>query len=101
MYKGGVCKMYFHGLFKKKISIKQGEKLLTEYCKVNGFDDNTTQWKKTTHAKNWFEYHRHSRSTRMISNNWVSCHPIRGNDKYSVWIDLVTEEITEILRYPA
>ncbi|GEM_PF-2270444 len=90
--------MYFHGLFKKKLSIKKGKKLLIEYCKVNGFDDNT-QWKKTTHSKSWFAYH--SRSNRMISNNWVSYHPIRGNDKYSVWIDLVTEEIREILRNPA
>ena len=37
----------------------------------------------------------------MISNNWVSYHPTRGNDKYSIWIDLVTEEIREILRTPA
>jgi hypothetical protein len=87
--------MYLKGLFKKKISIKQGKKLLIEYCKLNKFDENN-QWKKTTHAKHWFAYKIHSR--KMISRNWVSYHPIRKNDKYSVWIDLVTEEIIEIKR---
>jgi hypothetical protein len=88
--------MYFSGLFKKRLSIKQGEELLTEYCSINGFDDNTSQWKATKHATNWFAYQ--VRSKKLISNNWVSFHPTRGNDKYSIWIDLVTEEIREILR---
>jgi len=88
--------MYFFGLFKKKLSIKQGEVLLTEYCKVNGFDDNTTQWKKPKYDTSWFAYRK--KSNKLISNNWVSYHHIRGNDKYSIWIDLVTEEIREILR---
>ncbi|MBU3111042.1 hypothetical protein [Clostridium lacusfryxellense] len=57
--------MYFKGLFTKKISIKKGVDLLSEYCKVNGFDDNT-QWKKTTHSKGIFAYHRHS--NKLISN---------------------------------
>ena len=87
--------MYFKGLFMKKISVRQGVELLSEYCKVNEFDDNT-QWKKTTHAKHLFAYRR--RLNRLISNNWVSCHPTRGDLKYSVWIDLVTKDITEIAR---
>ena len=37
--------MYFNGLFKKRLSLNQGEALLSDYCKINGFDDNTTQWK--------------------------------------------------------
>ncbi|MBU3181836.1 hypothetical protein [Clostridium psychrophilum] len=91
--------MYYHGLFKKRISLRKGKRLLTKYCRVNGFDDDATHWKETTHSRNWFAYH--GRSNRRISNNWVSYHPIRGNDKYTVWIDLVSEEITEILREPA
>ncbi|HEY8890473.1 MAG TPA: hypothetical protein VIM70_09480 [Clostridium sp.] len=87
--------MLFNGIFKKKISIKQGEKLLTEYCKVNGFDDKS-EWKKTSHAKNFFAYHK--LSNKRVSNNWVSYHPSRGNNKYSVWIDLVSKEIREVLR---
>jgi len=88
--------MYFSGLFRKRLSIKQGEELLTEYCRINGFDDNATQWKKPKHSTHWFSYHK--RSNRKIATNWVSYHHIRGNDKYSIWIDLVSEEITEILR---
>lgn len=88
--------MYFSGLFKKRLSIKQGEALLTEYCAVNGFNDINFQWKAPKHATSWFAYY--VKSKKMISKNWVSFHPIRGNDKYSVWIDLVTEEIREILR---
>lgn len=88
--------MYFSGLFSKRLSIKQGEALLTEYCRVNGFEDTTTQWKAPKHATHWFSYN--IRTKKMISKNWVSFHPIRGDHKYSVWIDLVTEEIREILR---
>lgn len=88
--------MYFSGLFKKRLSIRQGEQLLTEYCRVNGFDDNTTHWKEPKHATHCFSYRIQSK--KMISTNWVSFHPTRGNSKYSVWIDLVTEEIREILR---
>ena len=91
--------MLFNGLFSKKISLKQGGKLLDEYCAVNGFDDITSQWKKPSHAKSLFAYHR--RKNRMISKNWVSYHPTRGNAKYSIWIDLVSKEIREILRSPA
>ncbi len=90
--------MYFKGLFKKKISIKQGEELLAEYCKINGFDDITTHWKKPSHAKHLFAYC--VRSKKIIAKNWVSYHPTRGNCKYSVWIDLVTQEISEVLRGP-
>ena len=90
--------MYFCGLFKKRISIKQGERLLSEYCKVNGFDDDSKHWKKSTHSTNWFAYRK--RSNNMIANNWVSYHPTKGNYKYSIWIDLVTKEIIEILRKP-
>ena len=88
--------MYFKGLFSKKLSINQGEKLLTEYCKENGFDDITTQWKRSTHARHLFAYRRGS--NKIVSANWVSYHPIRDNNKYSVWIDLVTKDIREILR---
>jgi len=88
--------MLFKGIFQKKISIKQGEKLLTEYCKENGFDNNAAQWKKTSHSKKFFAYHKHS--NKRVANNWVSFHPSRGNDKYSVWIDLVSKEIREVLR---
>jgi len=88
--------VYFNGLFRKKMSVNQGEKLLTEYCNINGFDDSTTQWKVPTHAKHWFAYHRWS--NKKISNNWVTYHRFRGKDKYSIWIDLVTKEIREILR---
>lgn len=88
--------MYFHGLVRKKISIEQGMKLLTQYCKENGFDDNTTQWKETTYAKHWFPYRM--RSNTIIVRNWVSYHRIRGKDRYSIWIDLVSDEIRDILR---
>ena len=88
--------MYLTGLFRRKISIKEGEKLLTEYCEVNGFEDNTTQWKKPSHSKHWFAYK--VVSNRKISRNWVSYHHIRGSNKYSIWIDLVNERIVEILR---
>jgi len=88
--------MYFHGLFKKKLSIKQGEELLREYCNVYGFEDNTTHWKKPSYSKHLFAYSK--KSNKMISRNWISYHPIRGNCKYSIWIDLVSQEIREILR---
>ena len=81
--------MYFNSLFMKRISIKQGEELLTQYCEVNGFEDSNTRCKRPTLAKHWFAYHRHS--NRMISKNWVAYHSIRGKDKYSIWIDLVSQ----------
>lgn len=87
--------MFFKRLFSRKLSVSKGEQLLSEYCKANGFD-NDTQWKKTTHSKSLFSYHKHAH--RLISNNWVSCHRNRGDQKYSVWIDLVTKDITEIAR---
>jgi hypothetical protein len=90
-----VLKMYFGGIFMKKISIKQGEELLTQYCKVNGFGDDTTHWKKPRHSKHLIAYHK--QAYRMIPNNWVSIHPVRGDYKYTVWIDLVSKEIREIL----
>jgi len=46
--------MYFKGIFKKKLSIKQGEALLTEYCAANGFDDIKSQWKGHSHGKHFF-----------------------------------------------
>ena len=88
--------MYFKWLLRKKLSIKQGEELLTEYCELNGFDDDTTHWKKPTHDVKWFSYRK--RSNTMIANNWVAYHPVRNNNKYSIWIDLVTGEIREVLR---
>ncbi|MCB2296802.1 hypothetical protein [Clostridium tagluense] len=88
--------MHFNRLFKKKLSVKQGEELLTEYCTVNGFDDITTHWKAPSYNTHWFSYHK--KSNKIISNNWVAYHPIRDNNKYTIWIDLVTEEIREILR---
>jgi hypothetical protein len=91
--------MYFKGIFKKKLSIKQGEELLTEYCTVNGFDDIKSQWKRSKHSKHLLAYRK--KSNRLISKNWVSYHPTRMNEKYSVWIDLVSKEITEILRKSA
>jgi hypothetical protein len=91
--------MYFKGLFTKRIYIAEGEALLTEYCSINGFDDNTTHWKKPAHSKHLFAYRKCS--NKRIAANWVSFHPTRDNNKYSIWIDLVTEEITEILRSPA
>jgi hypothetical protein len=94
--KGRNHQMHFNGLFVKKILIEQGEKLLIKYCEVNGFEDSTTSWKRPTHAKHWLAYRR--RSNRMISKNWVSYHHIRGEDRYSIWIDLVSEEIREVLR---
>ena len=94
--KGRKYIMLFYGLFKKRISIKQGKKLLTQYCKENGFDDTTTQWKETTFAKHWFAYRKHS--NKIISSNWVSYHYIRAKRKYSIWIDLITGEIRETLR---
>jgi len=87
--------MFFKGIFSKKLSISRGIELLSEYCKENGFDKDT-QWKKTTHSKGLFAYHKHSH--KMVSNNWVSCHPSRGAQKYSVWIDLISKDITEIAR---
>lgn len=96
---GGGRKMFYTGLFKKRLTIKQGEELLAEHCRVNGFDDNGSQWKKPTHSKHWFSYIR--RGHKMISRNWVSYHPTRGDAKYSIWIDLVTQEIREILRSKA
>ncbi|MCB2293940.1 hypothetical protein LGK95_10460 [Clostridium algoriphilum] len=91
--------MFFKGLFRRKLSIKQGKKLLTEYCKLNGFTDSSSQWKNTTYDKHWFPYFK--RTNVMVANNWVAYHPTRGNDKYSVWIDLMTEEIREVLRGPS
>ena len=89
--------MRFTGLFKKRISIKRGKKLLSDYCIINKFEDKNTQWKKPQHHTNWFfAYSKYK--NRMISNNWVSCHYVRGDNRYSIWIDLVTEEIYEILR---
>jgi hypothetical protein len=87
------------GLFRKKLSITKGKELLSEYCVVNGFDNNTKQWKKSSHCKNLFAYRKHK--NRLISNNWVSYHPTREGQKYSVWIDLVSQDITEILRKSA
>jgi hypothetical protein len=94
--KGRIYKMYFKWLLRKKISIKQGEELLNEYCRVNGFDDSPTHWKKPTHHAHWFSYRK--RSNSKIANNWVAYHPVRCNNKYSIWIDLVTGEIREVLR---
>lgn len=88
--------MYIKGLFKKKLSIKQGEELLMEYCAVNGFDDKTKHWKEPSYSRHLYAYIKHS--NKMIAKNWVSFHPTRGNSKYSVWIDLVSQEINEILR---
>lgn len=88
--------MHFNWLSRKKLSIRQGQKLLTEYCNENGFDDNSSQWKNPTHDTRLFAYHK--RSNKIISNNWVANHLTRGNNKYSIWIDLVTEEIREVLR---
>lgn len=88
--------MYFGGLFMKKISIKQGEELLREYCRVNGFGDNSTHWKKPSHAKHWFAYNKKAHS--VAPNNWVSYHPVRENYKYTIWIDLVSKEIREFLK---
>ena len=88
--------MFFNGLFRKRLTINQGKQLLTEYCKENGFDDNNTFWKTTSYSRHFFAYHR--RSNKKVADNWVSFHPIRGNDKYSIWIDLVSKEIREILR---
>lgn len=88
--------MHYSGLFKKSLSIKKGEMLLAEYCSVNGFEDNMTQWKEPTHSKHLFPYKIISH--KAISRNRVSFHRIRQNNKYTIWIDLVTEEIGEILR---
>ena len=90
--------MSFRGLFRKRISIKEGERILAEYCRINGFEDNTTQWKKPSHAKHWFAYHIGTR--KIISRNWISFHYMRENNRYSIWIDLVTEEIRENLKVP-
>ena len=90
--------MFLNGLFRKKLSISEGEKLLKDYCNVNGFDFNN-QWKTTTHNRNLFAYR--IRSHKKISNNWVSYHLIRENDKYSIWIDLVTEEIRVVSKRTA
>lgn len=88
--------MYFKGLFRKKLSIQEGEELLKEYCITNGFGDNTSQWKAPTHNTHWFKYKK--RANTKIANNWVAYHYIRGNNNYSIWIDLVTQEIREVLR---
>jgi len=87
--------MGYRGIFLKKMSVSEGIELLAEYCTVNGFDKNT-QWKKITHSTNFFGYRK--KSNKLVSKNWVSCHPNRGDQKYSVWIDLVTKEIHELLR---
>jgi len=88
--------MFLSGIFSKKTSIKKGKELLTEYCKENGFDNNTTEWKKATHSKHRFAYQ--IKSNTIISKNWVAFHYYRGNNKYSIWIDLVTNDIREVLR---
>ena len=88
--------MSFNWPFRKKLSIKEGEELLAQYCEENGFDNVAAQWKSPTHATHWFAYSK--QSDKVISKNWVAFHPIRGNTKYSVWIDLVTEEIREVCR---
>ena len=88
--------MYFGELFTKKISISQGEALLTEYCRVNGFEDDSTHWKKPSHCNHWFTHRR--QPNRMASNNWVSYHPVKNNYKYTIWIDLVSKEIKEFLK---
>ncbi|WP_298847252.1 hypothetical protein [Clostridium sp.] len=88
--------MHLIGLFKSRITVKKGKRLLADYCKLNGFEDNTTQWKKVTFAKHCFAYKINSH--KRVARNWVSFHYMRENNKYSIWIDLVTEEITEVLR---
>ena len=80
------------------MSIKQGEALLTEYCAANGFDDIKSQWKGHSHSKHFFAYRKES--NKLISMNWVSYHHTRGGTKHSIWIDLVSQEIREILRTP-
>ena len=91
--------MRFKGLLKKRISVKKGKKILDEYCEINGFEGNGTEWKKPTHARHWFAYNIGKRTVR--SRNWVAYHYMREDKKYSVWIDLVTEEIRENLKSPA
>ena len=88
--------MYYSGLFKRKLTVKQGSKLLEEYCRLNGFDGNTSQWKNPTQAKHWFSYMKQGH--KIISRNWVCFHYIRENSKYSIWINLANENITEIER---
>jgi hypothetical protein len=88
--------MYFSRLFTKKISIKQGEELLTEYCKINGFGDNTTHWKKPNHVKPGFGFRKSSSKT--TPNNLLCYHPTRENYKYTILIDLVSKEIKEFLK---
>ena len=88
--------MHFKWLFRKKLSIEKAEKLLAEYCELNGFGDKSTHWKSPTHRTNLIPYRK--RANTMISNNWVAYHPVKRNDKYSIWIDLRTEEIREVLR---
>ena len=80
----------------KRMPFRKGEQLLIEYCNVNGFDY-AAQWKRPTHAKHWLAYRK--QLNKIISTNWISFHPTRGNDKYSVWIDLITGEIRETLKY--
>lgn len=64
--------MYFKGLFRKKLSIKEGDESLTEYCEANGFDDNATHWKKLIYSKHWFAYHKHTNSIIGNGNNRVT-----------------------------
>jgi hypothetical protein len=87
--------MNFNWLFRKKLSIKQAEELLTQYCQLNGFDD-STPWKAPTQATHWFRYRK--RSNKIISKNWLAYHLKRGSEKYSIWIDLVSKEIREVAR---
>lgn len=70
--------------------------MLAEYCRLNGFGPDTTQWKKVTYCTRFFAYNK--RSNNKSANNWVAYHHVKENEKYSIWIDLVTGEIREVLR---
>ena len=87
--------MNLNWLLGKKLSLKQGEELLKQYCEENGFDD-ASPWKEPTHATHLFAHRR--RSNKIISKNWLAYHLKRGSDNYSIWIDLVTKEIREVAR---
>jgi len=88
--------MFFKELFVKKLSVRQGMKILAVYCRVNGFENYLTHWKKVTYSTKWFSYSK--RSTTKRANNWVAFHPVKKNEQYSIWIDLVTGEIREVLK---
>ena len=85
----------FKWLFRKKISIEQGEELLKQYCDINGFDA-SSPWKNPTKATHFLGYRK--RSNKIIAKNWIAYHLHRGNEKYSIWIDLVSKEIREVAR---